>query len=216
MRTQDFDSGTRARVRVSRKSFSFLNLILIFVGCSSTPEQGQTTFVDNSAQTENYSDVLEHWSQTQKSYNGIMATFQVTATLLSNDVISQQALHESKQYHWGPEQLREIQKKGLDENEKTTTFFLSLYTEKDSVNNLDKSDSVWNLYLKSGDTQLKPTSVKRVYEIPITLASKYPYFNAWSRGYYIKFLIAPSTAVTNPVTLVMAGPLGEANLKFPK
>jgi hypothetical protein len=102
------------------------------------------------------------------------------------------------------------------ESQSATTVFLMLFTEKDETNNLDKSNSIWNIYLQAGEARVKPESIKRVHESQVALADKYPYYNVWSRPYMIRFPVSTAVATSGPLTLVLAGPLGSVDLKFLK
>ncbi len=195
------------------KSYIYLVSILLLTSCATTNSyeiEGVT------APEGNYNQVLDHWSSDAKVYSGVVSSFQVAATLLAPDVIHQQSYLEAKKIHRTAEQYTTADQAVMDETKNSTTFFVALYTDKDSNNDLDKQKSFWNVFLDVGGKRFTPKIVKRVFDNRIGLNDKYPYLNSWSRPYTIVFPLPLSQTLEQQVTLTVASPLGAAYLKFPK
>ncbi|MDZ4677987.1 MAG: hypothetical protein SGI74_10840 [Oligoflexia bacterium] len=191
-------------------------LALSMIGCSTTNHEETLNYKGIERPPGKYTTVLDRWTTGEKSYASMSAAYQVTATLQAMEVVEHQVFQDAQQYQWSAEQLREARQKALYEAQNETTVFVSLYTDKDDTNVLDKKDSVWNIFLDVSGQRVMPKSIKRVYENKVALAAKYPYHNIWSKPYIIKFPIGTVAATSGAVGLTLAGPLGGSFLKFSK
>ena len=91
-----------------------------------------------------------------------------------------------------------------------------LYTAQDENNDLEKSKSVWNIFLDVEGKRLTPKSVKRVSENKDKLKDRYSYLNPWSKIYLITFPVPAGELTSRTSTLTLAGISGAAILKFPQ
>lgn len=163
-----------------------------------------------------YSSHLSKWTDSKKEYSGIVASYQVNATLLSPEIIRHQIFEQSSQAHLTSEKYAENLYKALDEAKKQTSIFVALYTEKDENNDLESKKTLWNIFLDVGGKRISPVSVKRLHENQLVMNARYPYVNSWVRNYLVVFPISTDEAVSQNVEFVLAGPLGAARLKFPQ
>ena len=196
-----------------QKKLVILFLIISTLGCASS-EKGEVSFGQIPRPVGSYSSVLDQWTRTQRAYSGVYETFRVTSTLVSKDVAEHQVFIESEQFHKTTDQHQAALQKQLYDMQTEATFFVTLYTEKDDNNNLDKSDSVWNVYLMLNDQRFKPQSIKRVFEKKSLLETKYPYIDVWSRNYIFRFPISTTEVQAGNTELFVTGPLGTAKLKY--
>lgn len=194
----------------------FLALVIFSTACATQMHHGELSFGDVPTPRESYSDVLDKWTASERAYNGITADFQVTATLVSTDVLEHHIFRSAEELHWTADQFKEARQKALYGAQSETTFFIALYTEKDENNDLDKTKSSWNVFLDVGGRRVSPKSIQRLHENTILLVDKYPYYTVWSRPYLVRFPIGTAEVMGSPAILTLAGPLGAAHLKFPK
>jgi len=195
------------------KNFLFLVVACFAVACATSAEKVE--YQEAGAPTGSYSDVLEKWTSSEKEYRGASESFNVTSTILATDVVEQQVLMDAEQFHWTIAQYREARQKALYEAQSGTAVFVSFYTEKDESNDLDKSKTIWNIFMDSIGKRISPESIKKVYESKVVLSRKYPYHNVWNKAYLIKFPIATNIATGSDLKLTFAGPVGAATLKYP-
>jgi len=201
---------------MNRLAIPLVLLIFLEAGCASSPSKNDQNFGDNPIPSGEYQASFDKWTNSEKAYRGGAQALQVTATLQSRDVIEQHVFIDAKRYHWSSDQYREARQKELYKNESATSFFLVLYTEKDENNNIDKPDSVWNIFLDVAGKRIAPSSIKRIYENKTILFDKYPYINVWSKNYTVEFPIPTSETTSATAVLTVAGALGAVHLDFPK
>jgi hypothetical protein len=199
-----------------------IGLLFIFAiaACSTAPStdpsslSGSSDAVKNSQDTQDYKSVVSAWTKKDEAYNNFSASYQVTAILLSREVVEAQVRLDADRFKWSQDEIQTARQKALGDLQNETTFLLSLYTDKDEDNNLEKSNPAWNLFLDINGRRVPPQSVKRVYENRQSLIQKYPAINVWSRNYYVKFPVPSDDASRGDTALNLAGPLGSAHLKF--
>ena len=188
----------------------------MFLACSTAPTDpvGGTPLQSHAKDAPtDYRSTIETWTRKDQGYLDFAQSFQAAATLLSRAVTEQQVNLNAENLSWTPEQKQEARQKALYDLQGQTTFLLSLYTDKDEDNNLDKKDSIWNLILEVNGKRIYPESIKRVYENRAVLLQKYPHINVWSRNYIVKFPI-PTDDASNGAKFTVTGPIGNAHLDF--
>jgi hypothetical protein len=192
-------------------------LSLLILACSTAPtDPTGASPLEHQAQAapSDYKSVIERWTRHDQGYLDFAQSFQAAATLLSRAVTEKQVNLNAENLNWTPEQKQDARQRALYDLQGQTTFLLSLYTDKDEDNNLDKSNSIWNLILEVNGKRLYPQSIKRVYENRAVLLQKYPYINVWSRNYLVKFPINTDEATSSGAQFIVTGPIGKADLKF--
>lgn len=190
-----------------------LAVLILILGCSSTQEKNGFD-IESKRPSEDYSDVVEKWTRHQKGYRGLSSSFQVTATLNSTEVLEGQLYLDGRQYHWTETEYNEKRQKTLLDAQTEISVFITLFTEKDENNNLDKTDGNWNLFLEADGARVKPKSVKRSFDTVLVLKEKYPYVDNWTRRYVAKFPIPAGVTLDRKVALEIAGPIGQSRLVF--
>ncbi|MCC6278042.1 MAG: hypothetical protein IT289_09025 [Oligoflexia bacterium] len=191
-----------------------LFVVMSIVGCrsaSTIPDE-----IKNDSPQGDYKSILEEWTNSDKVYSGLKADFIVDATLKTREIIEHQNYKDAVRLSWTPEQFRENRQKSLYEASAETHFFVSLYTETDDINNLDKSSSTWNVFLDVGGRRLQPKQVRRLFDEREVLITHYPYHSIWARPYLIRFEIPTSDVIGTTSTLTIAGPRGASKLFYPR
>jgi hypothetical protein len=164
-----------------------------------------------------YSTILNHWTDSDKAYSGLSAVYEVTATLMALEVVEHQVYLDAEQLKWTPERYRDAKQKALFEAQTEATVFVSLYTGKNENNDLDKTKTIWNIFLNADGKRFEPKSIKRIHDNQAQLLAKFPYHNVWSRAYMIKFSAQTSVVTSSSkISLTLASPLGSSELKFPQ
>lgn len=71
---------------------------------------------------------------------------------------------------------------------KYNEFFISVFTQDQEWNDLDKSKSLWRLYLENDKgSRVEPISVKKHLEDDHFYGEFFPYLDSWSIGYTVRF-----------------------------
>src|SRR6266550_1887524 len=121
----------------------FVLFIFALTACSSAPSTNPQVTAQSG---RDYKTVLEAWTRKEQAYANFSAAFQVTAILLSRDLVEEQIQFDAKRFNWSSEETQGARQKALYELQTQTTFLVSLYTDRDEDNNLDKASPAWNLY----------------------------------------------------------------------
>jgi len=213
-------------------SLALIYTLLFFVmsGCSSAQEnetampvaETGTGAVTGSQSEEGtretpkgYEKTLEKWTRSDKKYAGLENKFQITATLLTLEVLNSQLALDNVQYKWSQQDYVQKRNKALIDSETMTKVFVSFFTPDIENNNLDKSSSVWNIFLQfSNGERVQPKSIRRVFGNMSELKQKYPYHNPWSKAYEVIFPVPTSRVSQGGARFNISGPVGSSELKF--
>ncbi len=197
-------------------------LILFFLflalgsGCSSleNKEEGSTTF-NHEFNPDNYVDTIERWTDRKIGYSGFYNAFEFHVTYLNTEVREASKRYQATYLQWSQEKLQSELKKVMDELSYDTYFFLSFFTPNLKDNNLGKKSTVWNVYLDANGRRYEGTVIKNTDEFP-ELIKLYPYHNRWSTPYIVKFRLPSTVSQSGAVKFTLAGPMGKAEVSFPK
>jgi hypothetical protein len=185
---------------------SGLILALVLCGCITTPTSGIGGF--------SYEQTVSKWTQGDSAYDNLHASFRIKVTLLSRELVEKQLDLDKNLYKWTPEQFESEKQKALYDLQSQTTVLVSLYTQKDEDNTLDKSHTPWNMFLEINGKRYTANQVKRIYENRVVLINKYPYLDPWSRNYFVKFPLPTDDTSAGASSFNLTGPLGAVELKF--
>ncbi len=193
-----------------------LLLFLLVAGCAAAPTQNSESEHKNTLAEIDYEGILKRWTTRDEAYQDYSQSYIVLATMISRELKERQINSEADHMHWTPSERQENLQKASYDLQTNTTFFVSLYTQNDVDNNLDKKDSIWNIFLDVNGKRVQPTSIKKIYENKAVLQTKYPYLDPWSKNYYVTFPV-PADSVSDALPqMTIAGPFGASHLKFAK
>jgi len=169
-----------------------------------------------------YDDLLKAWTRGVKVYNGLDATIYATATFKSPEFREAYIIRYADAIKAEESLKRTLLDKETGEHEKSNEFFISVYTSKDEWNDLDKSNSVWKLYLADEKgARLTPVSVKKVDRNDALVKEFFPYLDAWSTAYVVRFPKYTETGTepipnkdTQALRLIITGVPGEGALEW--
>lgn len=192
-------------------------------GCSSSSQRQDEAPASEkvlpsaiSDSDDDYQNILDRWTLSDKVYQGLQNRFQVTASVLSPELLMAQLKNQTRTYQWSAEEFTKKRDEVLKEAQVYTKVFLSFFTPVDEDNNLDKTKSIWNLVLVADGKRYSPTSVKRAFSPLSELKQKYPFHNPWSRPYEVTFPVSASVAIQKRLVLVISGPVGNCEMPFIK
>lgn len=167
---------------------------------------------------EDYDEVLERWTRSDKVYSLLEARLFVSATFHSPEFRQAFAVAHPNVFGPGSDEARRLAslEGGAEEN---FEFFFSAYTANATWNDFGKEDSIWRVTLEGDDgervdgvvTRLRTNANQRVM---------YPYVSAWAKTYTVRFprtgaagqlLISPAS---KQFTLRFTSALGEGVLTW--
>ena len=88
-----------------------------------------------------------------------------------------------------PDEQKELFAKVKADNEKYLSFIFILFTHKESENDLNNSNSIWNIFIANEKGNIiKPEKIEKLdIEDPAKIYF-YPHMNLWAEMYEVKFL----------------------------
>lgn len=169
-----------------------------------------------------YDDILKAWTRSVKVYNGLDTTIYATATFKSPEFREAYTIRYTDAVKAEDALKKTLFDKETGDYEKYNEFFMSVYTPAAEWNDLDKPNSVWKLYLEDGrGARLTPISVKAVDREDALAKEFFPYLDAWSIAYVVRFPKYTETGTepipgkdTEALKLVIAGVPGTGELEW--
>lgn len=169
-----------------------------------------------------YDDILKAWTRGAKVYDGLDTTIYATATFKSSEFREAYISRYTDAIRADESLKKTLFDKEAGEHEKYNEFFMSVYTPVSEWNDLDKPNSVWKLYLEDGrGARLTPIYVRKVDRDDALVKEFYPYLDAWSTAYVVRFPKYTETGTepipgkeTEALKLIIAGVPGEGELEW--
>ncbi|MCB0340694.1 MAG: hypothetical protein H6626_09015 [Pseudobdellovibrionaceae bacterium] len=170
--------------------------------------------IQGCASSDTYEQTIRTHSQEVKRYQGFYNQYEVGATLMDTRVTSSILERMAEFKKWSPSKLQEEIDRAKGDSHSNTKLFLSLYTPERQHNDLDKSKSMWEIYMEV-DGRRYEGRVKKKSDLNLfELKSLYPYHTRWSKGYEVVFGVPFSAIEGHPIKVVLASSLGASEFKF--
>ena len=169
---------------------------------------------------EDYFKVLDRWSRGQKVYQGLEARLYINATYKTADFRKAYTERYAGSYELGPDHLKALTEREAEQAEAYNEFFFTAYTPDETLNDFDRSDSVWQLYIEDpAGNRARPISIAAVDGSEPVIREFFPYFDLWSKAYSVKFpKYAENGGEINPekgpVKLIVTGVMGKGELEW--
>lgn len=185
-------------------------LVSNFLGCSTTSVNNQG--LDVISQSD-YQKRIEPYSKKIETYQGIMNTLHLSATLINSHVIESQLLNQARIYQWNPEQLETEKIKARDSMAKQTQVFVSLYTPEKKHDDLHKNKTLWKIFLDSQGRRFegKATKIKLLTNEVQVL---YPDHTRFGTPYIITFPVPVKEIENTQVKFILTGSVDSVSLDF--
>lgn len=189
-------------------AFAFV-AALILASCMSPRVNPNLNLMSES----DYYSVIEKNSQKRQIYDGLSAILQIGATLNTSEVTAAQLDQSARIFQWTVEQYENEKSKVATRSAKETTLFLSFYVPERRHDDLDKSKTLWKIFLDVGGKRYegKAKKIKTIFADSVAL---YPYHNRWSTAYELSFPVSTSIASTGGAKLTLTGPVASTSVDF--
>ena len=193
------------------KGFCIVPLFIIIISlfaltyCVSTPHP-QVYF-------KPYYDILKREQKKKSIHIKLHQTFQVQAVLLNQDLERAQIEQKRQMLKYNPTEMEEELRVIHDNNTKNTRFFLSVYTHKRSLNNLNLTTGFWRIFLHIDGQNLDGKA--KVFNKSLTeMKVLYPFHTQWHKGYIVTFPIPLQDIHGKKLGLHLHSPLGNTKMTF--
>jgi len=187
-----------------KKWFAYFVLSLGMVACST---------VQSDTSASNYENIVAHFSDRAEFYEGFTNVFQFQATVLNETVLKSQIEKRAQSYSWTATQKADEEAKMRDSLNKQTTIFLSFYSPEPKIDDLERAQSLWRVFLDVNNKRYIGTVSKYVGVRDETMMF-FPYYTRFSSAYTIKFLVPMVEIQHYPMKLTLTGTIGSDSINF--
>lgn len=188
--------------------------ILFFTGCAAKEEAIKPSL--------GYFDILPQVTRSKKVIEKLDSKLFVSATY-KNWALREAYVDEyARRYQMDDNEKEKLKEMEKDSDEKFNEFFVAIYTPDERWNDFDEPQSIWKIYMEDEkDNRVYPIEIKKTDTNSPLIKEFYPYVDAWSSGYIIRFpkyMIAGIKPFpeenTNYFKLVITGVVGSAEMEW--
>lgn len=163
---------------------------------------------------------LDRWSKGFKIYDGFDSTLYVNATYKSEEFRRAYIAKYSADYALGPERSQALLDREIEQHQAYNEFFFTAFTLEEGLNDFEKKDSVWQVYLDDGQgNRVRPISISRIENSESVIREYFPYYDLWSKAYVARFPKYTENGqdipgATGAMKLVVTGAMGRGELAW--
>lgn len=183
-------------------------LLLIVSGCA-TGGSHRRIHIDDS----DYKSIVLDSTKQSQTYEGLVNTIDVRATLLTMKVREAQTLRKATNFQWSDAEIAADRDYNNKASLSETKVFMSFFTPENKDDNLNKADTVWRIFLDVLGKRYTGV-VQKMSDTPSEVKDLYPDHTNWGTPYMVKFLVPTSVAESSSARMTITGPVGSTTLDF--
>lgn len=185
------------------KYISSILILFVLLGCSTATQSDR-----------NYYDTVKKFSGRKELHQGLMNILQIQGTILNSTVQRAQIQKKATAFQWSTAEVESAMSKMDESLRSETTIFLSFFSPTPKLDDLDKIQSVWKIYLDVNNKRYEAKAVKQsgVYDEFLEL---YPYHTRFGTPYKIIANVPATNIEDYPSKLIITGTLGSISIDFP-
>ena len=187
-----------------------LILALLLSACAT--RETTSTGVQIATQSES-EKIIDRYSDRIESYNGLYNTLQASATLHNTPVSVALLDQKARLFQWDQGQFEAQKLADQEKLGKETEIFLSFFTPEKKHDDLNKSPSLWKMFLDVNGRRYEGKAIKMKLQT-VEVHSLYSYHNRFSTPYQVIFPISVRLVENYNSKLTLTGPVGSATLNF--
>lgn len=161
-----------------------------------------------------YQNVIDEYSDSTERYSGLYNTITMRSTLLNAKVAHAQLDQKARQFLWDKAKYDEEAKKVDQKLSKESEIFLSFYTPTRKHDNLNRSKTLWRIFLDVDGKRYEGKATK-IKLLTTELQSIYAYHNSFSTPYSLIFPVPMTKIENSEAKLTITGPVGSASQNYP-
>jgi hypothetical protein len=197
-----------------------LMLWLGFAGCADL--QGYVAMAKDKGLSDEYRAALHSWTRTQTVHSQFETKVSITSTLKSRAFGRAYQKEYERIYQLTPEDKKKWEQMQAGLASDFTEFLFYAYTPEKAVNDFDKQNSVWTVFIiDSQGKRLDPVEIRRMDKITAVMESFFPYIHKYYGSFYsLKFKPLPGLDAEagdssgKPFKLVMTSVLARVELEW--
>lgn len=194
-------------------------LVAVLAGCSPAPVD--LSPVTPGSVTDDYDDVLDRWTRSTETYSGFQSIVSVAATYFGPEMLDAWVQEQQRAYGLDAAGVKAERAKLDEDTARTHRFFLAVFTNEATWNDLDEADPAFRLWMSSNlGPRVAPVSIERVRDRNETIRRFFPTLGHFREGYVVRFAReTPAGTPTVPpgartLALELTGPHGSARLEW--
>ncbi len=201
-------AGPKGRAFLPGLCIVFLSA-LFFYGCAKGPPPEPP-----------YHKVLDRWSGGVRVHDRLESRLYLNATYKSEEFRKAYIRKYSGSYALGPEREEALLAREIEQAEQYNEFFFTAYTPDETLNDFDRKDSVWQVYIEDGSgNRARPITISEVEGTEAFIREFFPYFDLWSKAYLVRFpkYSEQGTELPGPdrtLKLVVTGVMGRGEIAW--
>ena len=161
-----------------------------------------------------YQSIVDEYSDSTERYSGLYNTITMRSTILNSKVAHAQLDQNARLFLWDKAKYDDESKKVDQKLNKESEIFLSFYTPTRKHDNLNRSKTLWKIFLDVDGKRYEGKATK-IKLLTTELQSIYPYHNSFSTPYSLIFPVPMKTIEKSNAKLTITGPVGSANQNYP-
>ncbi|MCB0415044.1 MAG: hypothetical protein KDD50_11970 [Bdellovibrionales bacterium] len=195
--------------------FAFITLVYLLVtslSCSSI-EEGSPEISPPQLSYEQYADLVDENTFSDKRYSGLYNKYHVWATFLTSKLQEAQ-LDQIRFFLQQSQEEYQKSKEHFQQLRSTSSqVFLSFYSPEKDYRNLNRPESLWRVYLEfEGKRYQGKISLEK--EKKLQIKKIYPHHTRWSTAYLVDFNLPMTTLETGHAKFILTSSAGKTIFEF--
>ena len=167
-----------------------------------------------------YKASLTDWSREARIYRGLGVELIATATFKSSKFRDAYSNEYARTYKLTGSEKTKLLKDQKNAALAYNDFLLAAYVPDKKLNDFNKKDSIWKIYLTVGKGGLlKPLEIRKIKKVDAVITHFFPYITPWESVYLVRFpVISPAAGKSmidggaEHIKLIITGVLGSAEM----
>lgn len=186
---------------------------LISAGCSTTDVKSDANVGPRLTDVE-YRTQIEKNTRAEQTYQGFYNTLDVRVVFINSDVQTAILQKTADALQWDMTTAQAEREKMFQENSNSTKFFMSLYVPTRRLNNLEKPNTIWKVYLEYNGEKFEGR-VKKKKEPFEALQATFPAHTRWAFPYEVTFDTPLGAVEGQELKFTITSSVAQATLTFP-
>ena len=204
----------------SIKIFPVIIVITLCLGCRAFEPVERLKESYDPYHGGQYKVSLTDWSREARIYRGLGVELIATATFKSSKFRDAYSNEYARTYKLTSSEKTKLLKDQKNAALAYNDFLLAAYVPDKKLNDFNKKDSIWKIYLTVGKGGLlKPLEIRKIKKVDAVITHFFPYITPWKSVYLVRFpAISPAAgksmidSSTENIKLIITGVLGSAEM----
>jgi hypothetical protein len=194
-------------IKTLRSSFVLLPVFLL--ACSTMFHNPNMELMEE----KDYFATIEKSTQRRQVYDGFYATMEFSAVLLNTPSARARVDQMARIYQWDSSKYSDEKAKTESNLAKQTEIFLSFYVPERKNDDLNKSKTLWKIFLDANGKRYEG-KVEKIKTNVAEINALYLGHSRWGTPYKLIFNVPTSLIESGKSKLTLTGPVGSAFVEF--